>query len=210
MPRRLAAARPLARVSRFYHAPFARDTSGQGAARASCKSVPRLRVMARLRRGGASDSFCAGPCGGSGSPSASSAPAAAPPKHAGTAEGAKQLLGAFLEPGADRGALTKELRPTAADTKAIFEKDFAAKAEKAYGGASRSAWRTTGSSSSTAGGSGARSPGRSPRGAADRARARSARPPASRREAGVRRAASSRDLSLPSRRSRPPRALRRQ
>src|SRR5262245_44013553 len=56
----------------------------------------------------------------------------AAPKHPGTEEGAKALLGAFLKADADAAALTKALRPATADFAAAFEGDFAATAEKMY------------------------------------------------------------------------------
>jgi hypothetical protein len=45
---------------------------------------------------------------------------------------AKALLDAFVKPGADVGALSAKLRPTAADYTAVFEGDAAAKATAAY------------------------------------------------------------------------------
>lgn len=51
-------------------------------------------------------------CNGSGSSASSKFP--------GTEEGAKQLLGEFLKPGADYAALSKQLRPTKDDYKAVY------------------------------------------------------------------------------------------
>ena len=50
----------------------------------------------------------------------------------GTDEGAKQLANAFLKPGADYAALSKPLRPTAADYAAVFEEDFGKKVAAAW------------------------------------------------------------------------------
>ena len=50
----------------------------------------------------------------------------------GTDEGAKQLANAFLKPGADYAALSKPLRPTAADYAAVFEGDFGTKVAAAW------------------------------------------------------------------------------
>jgi hypothetical protein len=50
----------------------------------------------------------------------------------GTDDGAKQLANAFLKPGADCPALSKQLRPTAADYAAVFEGDFATKVAAAW------------------------------------------------------------------------------
>jgi hypothetical protein len=47
-------------------------------------------------------------------------------------EGAKQLANAFLKPGADCAALSKPLRPTAADHAAVFEGDFGTKVAAAW------------------------------------------------------------------------------
>ena len=55
------------------------------------------------------------------------------PSHPATEEGAKALLAEFVKPGADHAALSKNLRPTADDYKAVFESDLAAKAESVYG-----------------------------------------------------------------------------
>jgi hypothetical protein len=41
-------------------------------------------------------------------------------KYPGTEEGAKQLLGEFLKPGADHATLSKQLRPTKDDYKAVY------------------------------------------------------------------------------------------
>ena len=53
--------------------------------------------------------------------------------HPATEAGAKALLAEFVKPGADHAALSKNLRPTAEDYKAVFEPDLAAKAESVYG-----------------------------------------------------------------------------
>jgi hypothetical protein len=50
----------------------------------------------------------------------------------GTDEGAKQLANAFLKPGADYAALSKPLRPTAADYAAVFDGNFGTKVEAAW------------------------------------------------------------------------------
>ena len=50
----------------------------------------------------------------------------------GTDEGAKQLADAFLKPGADHAALSKQLRPTAADYAAVFDGDFGTKVAAAW------------------------------------------------------------------------------
>lgn len=50
----------------------------------------------------------------------------------GTDDGAKQLANAFLKPGADCAALSKQLRPTAADYAAVFEGDFGSKVAAAW------------------------------------------------------------------------------
>ncbi len=49
-----------------------------------------------------------------------------------TEAGAKQLLQQFLTPGADHAALSKALRPTAADYAAVYGTDAAAKLDQAY------------------------------------------------------------------------------
>ncbi len=51
----------------------------------------------------------------------------------GTEAGAKSLLQEFLKPGADLPALSKQLRPTAADYAAVFDADLSAKMESTYG-----------------------------------------------------------------------------
>ena len=51
----------------------------------------------------------------------------------GTKEGAMSLLNEFVKPGADCVALSKQLRPTAADYAAVFEPALAAKMESIYG-----------------------------------------------------------------------------
>jgi hypothetical protein len=50
----------------------------------------------------------------------------------GTEEGAKSLLKQFVDPKADHEKLSKSLRPTAADYKALFDDAVAAKMEAAY------------------------------------------------------------------------------
>ena len=50
----------------------------------------------------------------------------------GTDEGAKQLANAFLKPGADCPALSKQLRPTPADYAAVFEGDLGSKVAAAW------------------------------------------------------------------------------
>jgi hypothetical protein len=50
----------------------------------------------------------------------------------GTDDGAKQLANAFLKPGADYAALSKQLRPAAADYAAVFDGDFGAKVAAAW------------------------------------------------------------------------------
>jgi len=50
----------------------------------------------------------------------------------GTEKEARAMLQAFLKPGANYATLSKALRPTTADFKAIFEGDAAATAEKGY------------------------------------------------------------------------------
>lgn len=50
----------------------------------------------------------------------------------GTDEGARQLLSQFLPSGIDKEALTKQLRPTSKDFKAVFISDVAAKVEEGY------------------------------------------------------------------------------
>lgn len=50
----------------------------------------------------------------------------------GTPEGAKDMLSAFLKPGADLKALTLPLRPTRADAEAVFSAEFADKVFQMY------------------------------------------------------------------------------
>lgn len=50
---------------------------------------------------------------------------------AGDEQGARAVLGAFLKPGADHRALTRELRPRSADYKAVFSAAVAGKLEAA-------------------------------------------------------------------------------
>jgi|GEM_PF-5923730 len=50
----------------------------------------------------------------------------------GTEAGATSLLQEFVKPGADHAALSKPLRPTAADYAAVFEPDAAAKVAAMY------------------------------------------------------------------------------
>jgi hypothetical protein len=52
-------------------------------------------------------------------------------KYPGTEDGAKQML-TDLRTSSDAAGMTKALRPTSADYKAVFTDDFAAKAEKGY------------------------------------------------------------------------------
>jgi hypothetical protein len=51
----------------------------------------------------------------------------------GTEAGATNLLKEFLKPEADHAALSKQLRPAAADYAAVFESDVAANMETVYG-----------------------------------------------------------------------------
>jgi hypothetical protein len=51
----------------------------------------------------------------------------------GTMDGAKALLQAFLKPGADYAGMSKALRPTTADYKALYNDAFAGKLEAMYG-----------------------------------------------------------------------------
>lgn len=50
----------------------------------------------------------------------------------GTEAGATSLLKEFLKPGADHAALSKQLRPTAADYAAVFDADSSAKVAGVY------------------------------------------------------------------------------
>ena len=50
----------------------------------------------------------------------------------GTEAGARALLGEFRKSGADHKALSKQLQPTSADYSAVFDADFAKKAEATY------------------------------------------------------------------------------
>lgn len=50
----------------------------------------------------------------------------------GTDAGATQLANAFLKSGADHAALSKQLRPTAADYAAVFDGDFGTKVAAAW------------------------------------------------------------------------------
>lgn len=50
----------------------------------------------------------------------------------GTEAGATSLLKEFLKPGADHAALSKQLRPTAADYAAVFDADSSAKVAAVY------------------------------------------------------------------------------
>lgn len=52
-------------------------------------------------------------------------------KYPGTEDGAKQML-TDLRTSSDAAGMTKALKPTSADYKAVFTDDFAAKAEKGY------------------------------------------------------------------------------
>lgn len=53
-------------------------------------------------------------------------------KYPGTEEGAKQLLGEFLKPGADHAALSKPLRPSKDDLKAVYGAEAADKLAATY------------------------------------------------------------------------------
>lgn len=53
-------------------------------------------------------------------------------KFPGTEEGAKQMLAEFLKPGADHAALSKPLRPTKDDYKAVYGADSADKLASVY------------------------------------------------------------------------------
>lgn len=68
--------------------------------------------------------------GDTGAPSTAATAAADGPS--GTEDGAKKLLGQFVDPKADHVALSKSLRPTAADYKALFDDTTAPKMEAAY------------------------------------------------------------------------------
>ncbi|MDI1436407.1 MULTISPECIES: hypothetical protein [Polyangium] len=57
---------------------------------------------------------------------------AAAPSGGGDLDAAKALLEAFLRPGADHAALTKQLEPTTDDYKAVFKDDAAGKLESHY------------------------------------------------------------------------------
>jgi hypothetical protein len=70
--------------------------------------ISKLFLAAALVAGAPSVVACQG--GGSSATS----------KYPGTEEGAKQLLGEFLKPGADHPALTKQLRPSKDDYKAVY------------------------------------------------------------------------------------------
>jgi hypothetical protein len=67
-------------------------------------------------------------------PSASAAPAPLPDLKTfpGTAAGAKALVSEFVKPGVDAPALTKLLRPTTADYKAVFDAKAAANLDAVY------------------------------------------------------------------------------
>ena len=54
------------------------------------------------------------------------------PQPAGNQAGAKELLSAFVKPGADLKALSAALKPDTADYKAVFAGDFAAKVQAAH------------------------------------------------------------------------------
>jgi hypothetical protein len=69
------------------------------------------------------------------SASAPAAPSAPPPDFktfAGTAAGAKALVTELAKPGVDAAALTKQLRPTLADYKAVFDAKAAANLDAVY------------------------------------------------------------------------------
>ncbi|HEX8490266.1 MAG TPA: hypothetical protein VF626_04565, partial [Chthoniobacterales bacterium] len=53
-------------------------------------------------------------------------------KFPGTDAGAMSLLQEFVKPGADHAALSKQLRPTAADYAAVFEADVSGKVAAVY------------------------------------------------------------------------------
>ncbi len=72
--------------------------------------------------------FCLTGCGDD--PATTKAPGAKS-THAGNQAGARELLSAFLKPGADLKALSAELKPGTADYAAVFTGDFAAKVEAA-------------------------------------------------------------------------------
>ena len=52
--------------------------------------------------------------------------------HPGTMDGAKALLGSFLKPGADFAGMSKALRPTKDDYKALYTDEFAGKLDAMY------------------------------------------------------------------------------
>jgi hypothetical protein len=68
----------------------------------------------------------------SASASASAAPVPSFKSFPGTEAGAKLLLAELMKPNADTAALSKQLRPTAADYKAIFDPAAAAKIDSVY------------------------------------------------------------------------------
>ena len=74
--------------------------------------------------------FCLTGCGDD--PATAKAPAANATGPAGNQAGAKELLSAFLKPGADLKALSAVLKPGSADYAAVFTGDFAAKVEAAH------------------------------------------------------------------------------
>lgn len=69
--------------------------------------------------------------GDSGTPS-DSKPTPIAELASGTEDGAKSLLKQFTDPKADHAALSKSLRPTAADYKSLFDDETAPKMEAAY------------------------------------------------------------------------------
>ena len=66
------------------------------------------------------------------SASASASPARSFKSIPGTEAGAKQLASEFVKPGADTVALSKQLRPTSADYKSLFDPTTAAKIDAVY------------------------------------------------------------------------------
>jgi hypothetical protein len=85
----------------------------------------RARILVLLAAASLAPMGAAGCKGGGDSASAAG-------KHPGTPEGARALLSEFLKPGADHAALSKALRPAAADYGAVFVGDLAATAKTKY------------------------------------------------------------------------------
>jgi len=73
--------------------------------------------------------FCLAGCGDD---PAQGKPAAGPPQPPGNQTGAKELLAAFVKPGADLKSLSAALKPDTADYAAVFTADFAAKVETSH------------------------------------------------------------------------------